>query len=47
MCGTPNSFEKIIVKCLICQSSFRQIIIFGNNCYKPYVYLAAMLDLSP
>jgi hypothetical protein len=47
MCGIPISFEKIIVRCIVCMLTFRQIIIFGNNFYKPYVYLAAMLDLSP
>jgi hypothetical protein len=47
MCSIPISFEKIIVRCLVCLSIFRQIIIFGNNFYGPYIYLAVMLDLSP
>jgi hypothetical protein len=48
MCGLPIGFKKIIVRCLVCLLTFRQIIIFGNNCfYEPYVYLVVMQDLSP
>jgi hypothetical protein len=31
MCGIPISFEEIIVRCLVCLLTFRQVIIFGNN----------------
>jgi hypothetical protein len=31
MCDIPISFEEIIVRCLVCMFTFRQIIIFDNN----------------